>query len=169
MALQGTDDIIEQGFEYWAEAAAKTRAGENVQKVQATGQSMEADLTGLAYNTTYNYRAYVKTASGTTYSETQQFTTPADEATGINNINGNASGELNFAIRQEGNLQISISGNNEECYYNIVNISGNQVFHGKAIANNDWQTITDNRLPSGLYIISVNNGNQKKAKKIAIK
>lgn len=169
VALQGTDDIIEQGFEYWAEAAAKTRAGENVQKVQATGQSMEADLTGLAYNTTYNYRAYVKTASGTTYGETQQFTTPADEATGINNINGNASGELNFAIRQEGNLQISISGNNEECYYNIVNISGNQVFHGKAIANNDWQTITDNRLPSGLYIISVNNGNQKKAKKIAIK
>lgn len=169
VALQGTDDIIEQGFEYWAEAAAKTRVGENVMKVQATGQSMEADLTDLAYNTIYNYRAYVKTASGTTYGETQQFTTPADEATGINNVNGNTSGELNFAIRQEGNLQISISGNNEECSYNIVNISGNQVFHGKAVANSDWQTITDYRLPSGLYIISVNNGNQKKAKKIAIK
>ena len=69
--LAGSDDIAEQGFEYWI----STRP-EEVQKVTAVGQRMSADLTDFADGTTYTYRAYLKTVKGEKYEgEEQTFTT----------------------------------------------------------------------------------------------
>lgn len=85
--LAGTDDITEQGFEYWGAASgakarrmlAETPAGP-VSKIFATGQVMTATLTDLAPSTTYTLRAFVTTVAGVTYGEEQTFTTPADAA-----------------------------------------------------------------------------------------
>lgn len=169
VALQGSDDILEQGFEYWMENEAKSRSTNAVQKVLATGQNMEAELTNLAYNTTYYCHAYVKTEKTTTYGETQQFTTPKQETSGISNITSDAHEDLNFAVRQDDGLRISISGNNEIYSYRITNINGSQVAQGKVLANNDWHHITKQRLPNGIYIIVVTNNKQMKIKKVAIK
>ena len=80
-ALGGTDDIIEQGFEYWRlrqnNASSARRAPEDGRiVVKATGQRMEATITGLDDNTVYGFRAYAKTATQTTYGEEIEFTTP---------------------------------------------------------------------------------------------
>ncbi len=85
--LAGTDDITEQGFEYWSVAGgakakrmlAEAPAG-SVSKIFATGQVMTATLTDLAPSTTYTLRAFVTTVAGVTYGEEQTFTTPADAA-----------------------------------------------------------------------------------------
>lgn len=93
-ALAGTDEITEQGFEYWeaaggaaapkqVKAAELAPAEENIYTVLASGQVMQVVLDGLKPQTTYIYRAFVRTASGTTYGEEQTFTT--DVPTGIEN------------------------------------------------------------------------------------
>lgn len=75
--LQGSDDIKEQGFEYWLKTAFNTRAaGTNVTRVAATGQRMTVVLRNLQSNATYAYRAYVTTSRGTTYGEEYVFTVP---------------------------------------------------------------------------------------------
>ena len=92
-AQRGTDDVTEQGFKYWYEnngSASKTssRMGasvipSNAKTVTTSGTIMEAELTSLAYNTTYHYVAYVMTSEGETfYGDERQFQTGADP-TGI--------------------------------------------------------------------------------------
>ncbi|MBO5182617.1 MAG: leucine-rich repeat domain-containing protein [Paraprevotella sp.] len=85
--LAGTDEIEEQGFEYWptgtdesqAKSVRATKAEtetDGIQTVFATGQVMTAELRDLRSATTYCLRAFVKTAAGKTYGEEQTFTTP---------------------------------------------------------------------------------------------
>lgn len=85
-ALAGTDEITEQGFEYWALGGDQSKAmrvkaapgdGGDVSVVIATGQVMTAELTNLAPSTTYCCRAFVTTTGGTSYGEEQTFTTMA--------------------------------------------------------------------------------------------
>lgn len=167
VALQGTDDITEQGFEYWAENTIASRAAGDKQIVQATGQSMEAEITDLAPNTTYNYRAYAKTSKGTTYGETLKFTTPV--ATAIIGIINTTNSELQFNVRNTNNVQIAINGTDKECNYRMNSITGANIASGKTTADGEWHSITNYQLPSGIYIITVSDGKDKKSTKIAIK
>lgn len=167
VALQGTDDITEQGFEYWAENAIASRAAGDKQIIQATGQSMEAEITDLAPNTTYNYRAYAKTSKGTTYGETLKFTTPV--ATAIIGITNTTNSDLQFNVRNTNNVQIAINGTDKECNYRMNSITGANIASGKTTADGEWHTIANYQLPSGIYIITVSDGKDKKSTKIAIK
>ncbi len=92
-AIGGSDDITEQGFEYWKTSGAATSlkralaplaAAEGTQTVLSSGQWMTATLDNLEPGTTYTFRAYVKTASATTYGEEMTFTT--DFPTGIGQV-----------------------------------------------------------------------------------
>ena len=79
-ALSGSDDVIEQGFEYWTNSVAYAKSkgsttNEYIQKVVANGQRMTATVDNLIAGTKYSYRAYLTTARGTTYGEEQTFTT----------------------------------------------------------------------------------------------
>ena len=85
--MEGTDEILEQGFEYWTSEATSrhtSSAPKNVQIITASGQRMVVEVTGLESNTTYLFRAYVKTSKGTIYGEERSFTTPV--STGIDEI-----------------------------------------------------------------------------------
>lgn len=95
--LAGTDEIIEQGFEYWLSSTAHSkairmevvpRANEDVNTVLGTGQVMVVTLTDLQPNSEYTFRSFVKTASGTTYGEEQTLITKSDP-TGIENAEYN--------------------------------------------------------------------------------
>ncbi len=95
--LAGTDNIIEQGFEYWAAGALQSKAmrvpaavANDVTTVLSTGQVMTATLTNLQPNTTYHFRSFVKTASGTTYGEEQILTTDYD-TTGIGSVEASSA------------------------------------------------------------------------------
>lgn len=90
--LAGTDAIEEQGFEYWPTSGSNAKpmrvradVGEDVSKVLATGQVMTVTLTDLKASTAYSCRAFVTTATGTTYGEVQTFTTQED-LTGIGDV-----------------------------------------------------------------------------------
>jgi uncharacterized protein (TIGR02145 family) len=61
--------VTAQGFEW------KATAGGTYTAVNATGDTMSYSLTGLTANTGYTYRAFVTTASGTSYGEEVAFTT----------------------------------------------------------------------------------------------
>lgn len=88
-ALAGSEDIIEQGFQYWISGSGvrmASRAGSgDVLTVLASGQVMTADLENLRAATTYSYRAFVKTSSGVVYGEEETFTT-APGLSGIDDI-----------------------------------------------------------------------------------
>ena len=84
--LAGTDNITEQGFEYWETNGASfaqklvknallVPSAEDINVVLSTGQVMQVVLDGLKPQTTYTYRAFVRTTGGTTYGEEQTFTT----------------------------------------------------------------------------------------------
>ncbi len=83
--LQGSDEILGQGFEYWPMMNMATSAeapGQNVTRVNASGQRMSVSLTGLEPNATYGYRAFVTTRRGTQYGEERTFKYP-EELLGI--------------------------------------------------------------------------------------
>lgn len=92
-ALAGSDDIIQQGIEYWAsgshnapkKVAAAMAAADGINTVFSTGQVMTVTLTDLKPETTYCYRAFVKTQAGTTYGEEQSFTTPEGQS-GVDSV-----------------------------------------------------------------------------------
>ena len=66
--------ITAQGFEW------KTAEDSNYTTVNASGETMSYNLTGLTANTSYSYRAFVTTAEGTGYGEEVSFTTTAAAA-----------------------------------------------------------------------------------------
>lgn len=82
-ALEGTDDVISQGFEYWEQtenpeqiSSRKLIAAEpEIKSVVAKGQRMTARLTDLKTGTDYCYRTFVETVSGRIYGEEQAFHT----------------------------------------------------------------------------------------------
>ncbi len=89
VALRGSKDITEQGFEYWVDGAAQSEAHmapSTVNKVTATGERMTSTLTSLKGGSNYSFRAYVKTADGTTYGEVRTFRTPVTAMPG--DVNG---------------------------------------------------------------------------------
>ncbi len=80
-ALRGTDAIKVQGFRYWKSASANVKAmagaatPSDYMTVEAKGQVMEVELTGLDYETTYCYQAFAETEEDTVLGEIRTFTT----------------------------------------------------------------------------------------------
>ena len=93
--MAGTEEVVEQGFEYWPSAIpgskavsvkASYQAESGVSTVLGTGQVMVVTLTDLQPNCAYTFRSFVKTASGTTYGEERSLITESDPMTGIGNV-----------------------------------------------------------------------------------
>ena len=100
-ALRGSDEIARQGFQYWSSWGAGAKdgsrvAGSNAKEVVVNGQRISYTLSDLQPSTTYYYRTFVETASGTVYGEEQSFTTPT--ATAINNVDASAEAPTVVAI-----------------------------------------------------------------------
>lgn len=95
--LAGTDDITEQGFEYWSNGTTESQAlrvkasvSDEVSTILSAGQVMTATLTNLKAGTTYRFRSFVKTAMGMTYGEEEMFTTD-NSTTGIDDVEAAAT------------------------------------------------------------------------------
>lgn len=89
IVLAGSDDIAEQGFEYWIDDAPnvtvrKIAAKTNVSSVVAVGQRMEVTVNDLNPGSEYHFRAYAKTDAGITYGDEKVFNT--EELSGINAV-----------------------------------------------------------------------------------
>jgi len=88
--LEGSDNIIEQGFEYEPDNTTPQSQSYRVQakakflRITSTGQIMTATIDGLRPNTIYNYRAFAITSKGEFYSDNNTFKT--DAFSGIHEI-----------------------------------------------------------------------------------
>ncbi len=85
VALRGSDEITEQGFEYW-------KSGNNpIVKITATGERMSKKVSGLQQGTNYTFRAFVTSGVVTRYGNEVDFITLS------NNLDVNLDGQVNIA------------------------------------------------------------------------
>jgi uncharacterized protein (TIGR02145 family) len=97
--------ITAQGFEW------KTTEGGTYAQVNAAGETMTYSLTGLAANTSYTYRAFVTTASGTSYGEEVTFTTLSAGSTAV--IDEKSCPEAQTVTDHEGNVYATVQIGNQ--------------------------------------------------------
>ena len=167
-AIAGSDDITEQGFEYWATGTVSKRSATNVRRVQATGQFMTATLEDLQPGTTYTFRVYVETAKGTTYGEEQTFTTEGN-GTGIAAIGSDDTEGLEVAVRgnlAQGGAALRVTGDGGEAFWTLTTLSGSVAAQGSVTADGTWQALEASALPRGIYLLTVRNGQSAKTVKV---
>lgn len=171
-ALEGTDDIVRQGFEYWpvdGTAMLRSAAAGQVQTVLASGIKMEVELTGLAAGTTYAYRAFATTDEGTIYGTEMQFTT--EPASGIAEVV--ASEGLAVMLRSNpvdgGMAWVKVSGaSGQVLRYRINSLSGQTVGGGVLPDYDGWNAI-DASFAAGLYLLTVDDGLKSKTVKMIVR
>lgn len=171
VAIQGSDDITEQGFEYWSEKPSTHLAKAEAQDrhiVYATGQRMEAEIKDLASNAVYYYRAFAKTSKNTTYGETLQFEVP--DVSSVQQIENANSNDVKVSVKTDQGLQLSVMGTAKgKCSYKIISITGSTIAAGSITADGEWHMVSDSNLPTGIYIIQVYDGYKLTSKKVAIR
>ena len=180
--IAGSDDIKEQGFEYWkrddAYATAKhttaTTDDNTHQTVVATGQRMSAVLQNLEPNTTYIVRAYVTTEHGTTYGEEQIFSTPYSTAIGEVELDEAYSDHLAAKVTKVGNndLHLAICGTARPVAIRLTAVSGIQMAAttlGSSLESTRHACLHTNRLQPGMYLLQVTDGQDAQTIRIAIK
>ena len=170
-ALEGTDVITAQGFEYWKTGSTITPSStENCMIVNASGISMSATLANLEYNSTYKYRAFVTTAQGTTYGDEVEFSTGNDPA-GIDYIEIDTD-DLSVTLRENpatGTAWVKIAGAaGEDVQYTITSISGAVIANGTLLLDGEWNAI-DLNCSAGMYLLTINDGTQVKTLRLIVK
>lgn len=180
--IAGSDDIKEQGFEYWKrdDAYATTKhttatTDDNThQTVVATGQRMSAVLQNLEPNTTYIVRAYVTTEHGTTYGEEQIFSTPYSTAIGEVELDEAYSDHLAAKVTKVGDndLQLAICGTARPVAIRLTALSGMQMAATtleSSLESTRHACLRTNRLQPGMYLLHVTDGQDAQTIRIAIK
>lgn len=170
-ALEGSDAISSQGFEYWA-TTPLTKASTNggVQKVTVSGIRMQTTLTDLEPGTTYSFRAFATTASGTVYGEEKQFTT--EPVVAVEEIKGSNGLEMDVKLRSNpvtrGTAWVQVSGTTAAAVqYRVVSITG-QTMSAGTLTCGEWQPI-DACSPAGMYLLMVNDGTKSRTVKFIVK
>lgn len=170
-ALEGSDAISSQGFEYWA-TTPLTKASTNggVQKVTVSGIRMQTTLTDLEPGTTYSFRAFATTASGTVYGEEKQFTT--ESVVAVEEIKGSNGLEMDVKLRSNpvtrGTAWVQVSGTTAAAVqYRVVSITG-QTMSAGTLTCGEWQSI-DASFPAGMYLLMVNDGTKSRTVKFIVK
>ncbi len=170
-ALEGTDVITAQGFEYWKTGTTiKPASTDDRMTVNASGISMSATLANLEYNSTYKYRAFVTTAKGTTYGDEMEFSTGEDPA-GIGYIEVDGE-EFSVTLRENPATDtawvkiLGVSGN--EAQYVLTSISGAMVANGTMMLDGEWNAIELN-CSAGMYLLTINDGSQVKTLRLIVK
>lgn len=180
--IAGSDDIKEQGFEYWkrddayatAKHATATTDDNTHQIVVATGQRMSAVLQNLEPNTTYIVRAYVTTEHGTTYGEEQIFSTPYSTAIGEVELDEAYSDHLAAKVTKVGNndLHLAICGTARPVAIRLTAVSGIQMAATtleSSLESTRHACLHTNRLQPGMYLLHVTDGQDAQTIRIAIK
>lgn len=178
MMIQGSEDIVEQGFEYWEmqtdengkvtrSRIRKAEAEVEIHKIAVTGQRMEVQLTDLIPGTDYGYRAYVKTAKGTVYGEERTFRTNGERPTGIDEVMGNGQPLSVKVAGQRGSLRLNISADADKAVVTVVSLRGQLL--SRSTVSADGSAVELNHLPSGIVLINVRTDNEEKTIKTSVR
>lgn len=182
LVIAGSDEIKEQGFEYWKHSSTESTSTryvtatkeDNHQTIISTGQRMTATLENLEPNTTYSVRAYVTTEHGTTYGEEQIFSTPAPTAIGNVKLDNTQSEEMTITINKANaqGVDFVVNGTRNEISAKLYSISG-MVLSTTSTTDNGSDArnikIQTQHLQSGMYLLCVTDGVCTKTIRLAIK
>lgn len=167
--IAGSEDIIQQGFEYWI-AGPKLRAEEK-QTIIAPNSNMQVAVTDLEPNKTYKYRAFAKTASGTTYGEEMEFKTGAPTGIRTTDINPFTAFLSSSPITEETILTIEgITEGEGIIEYRIYTLQGILVNQGKETAGGKSITIPiyARDYSNGIHLIQIIYKDQIKILKMSV-
>ena len=155
-------------FEYWTEDIARSYADK--QTVIVDGEKMKAELHDLKPYTTYKYRSFAKTASGTTYGEEQTFTTG-----GASSIAASEAGKFSVhltpnPVRESATLVVDHTQDGT-VVYRIYSLRGNLIKHEEIAAQNGKTEIPvyAHDYTHGTYLIQVIYKDYKETIKMLVK
>lgn len=169
--IAGSENIIQQGFEYWI-AESKLRAEDKKIVIAAdNNNNMQVEVPDLEPHKTYKYRAFAKTASGTTYGEEMEFKTGA--ATGIGSTDANSFTAFlsSNPIGEEALLTIDgISPGGGVVEYRIYTLQGILVNQGQEMTEGQSITIPiyARDYNRGLHLIQIIYKDQCKTLKMSV-
>ena len=177
VVIQGSDDIIEQGFEYWEvltdDNGNTTRsrmwrapAESEHHTVAVNGQGISVEITGLTPGTDYAFRAYAKTAKGMAYGEERSFRTNGEKPNGIEEIAAPSKFDVK-ASSQSGSLNLTVNGQGEKAQITVASVNGKLLFRQSVIA--DGSTIEVPMMPRGMVIVNVRTANSEKSLKMIVR
>ena len=167
MILQGTNDILKQGFELWM-GNLKTRSSvADKQIVLCSGQSMEADFKNLNSNTIYYFRAFAETSNGIVYGKTIDFTTPI--LSQLNEVTNTTKNSLKLSVKINNGILIRVEGIQKGCLYRLTDMNGRCIVSGMMKSNEEWYKVAEMPTKPGVYIISINDGIYMESNKILIR
>lgn len=166
--ISGSEEILQKGFEYWTEDIARSYADK--QTVIVDGEKMKAELHDLKPYTTYKYRSFAKTASGTTYGEEQTFTTG-----GASSIAASEAGKFSVhltpnPVRESATLVVDHTQDGT-VIYRIYSLRGNLIKHEEIAAQNGKTEIPvyAHDYTHGTYLIQVTYKDYKETIKMLVK
>ena len=174
--VEGSDELLSQGFEYWAERAetpVSRSTASNPERIEGSGSLMSVTLTGLDYNTTYYYRAYATTAKKTTYGNTESFTTGEDpNLSGIEETE--AAAEEEFEVRLSGNpvrngeIGVQVVGADGATWYRVISLHGAQIAQGVLSGTDEWQPVKIPAASTGYYLLQIISSKGTKTLRIVV-
>ena len=152
--LEGSEDILQQGFEYWVESVLRSSAEEtNTILTSGTNNTVTLLYSDLLPNTTYKFRAFAKTASGTTYGETCNFQTPDFGNTGIESMQEKSQILIYPNPVKEVLYIAGASGIQPNETVEIYHLTGKKIVDGQLNGN----SINVSSLSPGVYILKIGN------------
>lgn len=163
-AIQGTETIKAQGFEYRAVGSTTSSAVQSQWiQIPSTDANMVVELSDLKPGYTYEYRGYATTATQTYYSPVQQFTTI--EQSGVSDV---ASDEFSVDVRSSGDevfVKAQNAPSNVRCI--IYNINGSIMADTRIECSDDWTSIAN--LRRGIYILQAVSGDAVQTKRFIVR
>lgn len=161
--VNGSDNITDQGFEYWTEEETPTRSVESHMTVSASGTMMNAEINGLTPATTYLYRAFATTDKGTTYGSVLSFTT--EEESGVEEV---PADEFDIRVKSAGGeVYVKSQSAYPTMQCTIYTINGSIVANAKIETGEDWVSVAN--LTPGIYILYAVSDNSAKAIRFVVR
>ncbi len=156
--MAGTDEITEQGFEYYA-TDAQGHSSSPAEVLLAEGNRITATIYGLTFGVTYRFRAYAKSRQKTTYGEEREFTILPTSGTGQILIEPNPHPEITVRnLFAQSRIEIFVNGNANSCRrITLFNLNGQPTATKENVPDGHWCSIPTTALPAGLYILQVEN------------
>ena len=154
----GSEEISAQGFMHKATTAADWTS------VSATGETMSATLTDLSAETTYEYKAFATTASGTVEGEVMTFTTLANS--GLNSAEGAVATMTVYPNPASERAIVAVSGVENGAKIVVSDMQGRIILSDNMTS--ETHELSLENLVSGVYYIRVIDGASTYTQKLIV-
>ena len=156
----GSETIDAQGFEYKAQGEAEW------ENMAASGESMSAELSGLTAATTYEYRAYARTASGNHYGDIMSFTT--QQSSSLAEATSRAITAVIYPNPAKDKAVLKMSGITAEATLIISDMQGRILATETIAAGSKRYELNTSNYASGVYYIRIVVGNTVNTQKLIV-